>query len=595
MKQIYDLRLFLFLSVVILLFTSCSDHDNNNELLPGVTYTNWTEGAPLEMDKSNTLTIHFNAAAPWTASVASGTDWCILSPTSGSKGQSSFTITANTEATTQRTAKIIIRIDGYQSTSLEVTQKPEGDREVNEKVDKYLSSMYLWNDEYKTLKLDYNKDYDAFFYDALGSMTTNTLDNKPYTGNDGKTYHSLFSYITKKNPARSALSYPLQEKEKEYSFGIIGMTVVIIDSYGHYAFCIQGVYPDSPASHAEIKRGTLISEINGNKITKDNYIDLYWDLLYPESPIALNIKELTFTENLTDGMKEYTMTAEAIYKNPVIYQDIIEKEGAKRIGYLVYTEFDAGYDDTLFEVFKNFKSRNITDLILDLRYNGGGHVISSNFIASCIAGSAYQDAVFIKYRYNKERMQKQNNKKSEEKSVYSFYQNLNTSLSACDLSLRRIYCLVGRATASASELLINTLLGIDIDVILIGENTTGKNVGMEPEEISVDETTYEVYPITFQTYNAKDNGDYENGFIPNILMNENDINNDGYFDKYIEFGHPDEPLLSRAIQEITGQASPRTRSAASKGFKSYAIETPHIFRPGYQSMIKSVYDTDIER
>lgn len=192
-------------------------------------------------------------------------------------------------------------------------------------------------------------------------------------------------------------------------------------------------------------------------------------------------------------------------------------------------------------------------------------------------------------------MQKQNNKKSEEKSVYSFYQNLNTSLSACDLSLRRIYCLVGRATASASELLINTLLGIDIDVILIGENTTGKNVGMEPEEISVDETTYEVYPITFQTYNAKDNGDYENGFIPNILMNENDINNDGYFDKYIEFGHPDEPLLSRAIQEITGQASPRTRSAASKGFKSYAIETPHIFRPGYQSMIKSVYDTDIER
>ena len=55
--------------------------------------------------------------------------------------------------------------------------------------------MYLWNDEYKTLNLDHNKGYEAFLYDALGSMTTNTLDKKTYVGSDGKTYYNLFSYI----------------------------------------------------------------------------------------------------------------------------------------------------------------------------------------------------------------------------------------------------------------------------------------------------------------------------------------------------------------------------------------------------------------
>lgn len=67
----------------------------------------------------------------------------------------------------------------------------------------------------------------------------------------------------------------------------------------------------------------------------------------------------------------------------------------------------------------------------------------------------------------------------------------------------RVYCLVGNGTASASELVINSLEGIDLDVILIGEKTTGKNVGMEYEEYTVRNNTYRVVPITFQSYNAK--------------------------------------------------------------------------------------------
>ena len=93
-------------------------------------------------------------------------------------------LSVSTSSTTDRTARISINIDGYSPASFEVTQKGTSvpqtteDMEINAKVDEYLREMYLWNDEYKTLNLDHNKGYEDFFYDALGSMTTNTLDKK---------------------------------------------------------------------------------------------------------------------------------------------------------------------------------------------------------------------------------------------------------------------------------------------------------------------------------------------------------------------------------------------------------------------------------
>lgn len=186
-------------------------------------------------------------------------------------------------------------------------------------------------------------------------------------------------------------------------------------------------------------------------------------------------------------------------------------------------------------------------------------------------------------------MEARGNKKKEEKFMYSNYRKLNTPLSAGDLSLRRIYCLVGKGTASASELVINSLKGVDIDVVLIGKKTTGKNVGMEPKNITVGKDTYEVVSITFQSYNAKDFGDYEGGFSPEISLNEDDANNHGYFEGYIDYGNMNEPLLSRAIQEITGQIPPRAaRSVMTRGTGGEILETPAVFRPGHDGMLKTI-------
>ena len=145
-------------------------------------------------------------------------------------------------------------------------------------------------------------------------------------------------------------------------------------------------------------------QINGEKLTMSNYWQHYLDLLIPASAFSLKITE----EKTEGGTQEKDISSEAMYCNPILFSKVTEEEETPghRIGYLVYSGFEAGFDQELFDVFKEFKSQNITDLILDLHYNGGGHVISANLIATCIAGAKSEGKVFTSLRYNKERMKK---------------------------------------------------------------------------------------------------------------------------------------------------------------------------------------------
>lgn len=593
MKHVNYLSFFL-LTLFSISFISCSD-DDDNKLNTGIINQSWTEGKSLEISQDNELSVSFNAAAKWVASVTSGADWCKLNTTSGTKGQSTLKLSVSTSSTTDRTARISINIDGYSPASFEVTQKGTSvpqtteDMEINAKVDEYLREMYLWNDEYKTLNLDHNKGYEDFFYDALGSMTTNTLDKKTYVGSDGKTYYNLFSYIQLLPNISSTRTTKIVNKELAYSFGITGITPISIGTQAENTiyFCLQGVYPDSPASEAGLKRGAMISLINGKKINNNNINNFYYDILSPDATINYTLTEDVVEGGTITGQKEYTITSKATYNNPVIFSNVKEDIEGHRIGYLVYSGFEAGFDQELFNVFKDFKNKNVTDLILDLRYNGGGHTMSANLIATCIAGTASQGKVFSSLRYNDERMAKLNNKREDELFAYSSYPNLGTSLSAGSLNLPRVYCLVGNGTASASELVINSLEGIDLDVILIGEKTTGKNVGMEYEEYTVRNNTYRVVPITFQSYNAKGFGEYEKGFEPDILMDEtNPYNEQGVFYIHKDYGNNEEPLYAKAIELITGtNPAPQTRSAVVNTLDGKTYKLPAIFRPGHDGML----------
>lgn len=597
------LKYYLFFILFTLTVISLSSCHNDDEIIPsGISNQSWQEGKAIEITQGKVLSVTFNAADKWTATTNS--IWCSILTPSGEKGQSTLQLSTMTGTSTGRTSTITIKVNGYPTINFDVKQNigeapVSEDMTVNTKVAQYLRENYLWNDEYKTLSLDYTKSYEKFFYDALESMTTNTLDKKPYTGSDGKTYYSLFSYIDKRTPITATRATRLVDKELSYSFGITGVTLVSIGSsssdYTIY-FCVQGVYPDSPAAEAGIKRGAMISKINGEKISQSNLEHNYYSLMLPDAVLSLTLTEDIIEKGEKTGSKDTPLTSKAMYLNPVITSKVKEVEGHK-IGYLVYSGFEASFDQELFDAFKKFKSQNVSDLILDLRYNGGGHTISANLIASCIAADASIDRTFTSLRYNKERMEKLNNKQEIELFAYpNHYKNLSTPLTEGGLGLQRVYCLVSNKTASASELVINSLRGIDVKVILIGEKTKGKNVGMEYKDYAVEGHIYRVAPITFQSYNAKGFGDYEKGFEPDNglkIKETNPFNQEGMFYILKDYGTNEEPLYAKAVELITGKnpmKSAITRGAHS-ALKGQVRNVPALHRPGYDGMLKK-YEED---
>lgn len=552
----------ILLTLLTVILISCKDDETLQG--NGITEQEWVEGQTYTIPAGKEKTVAFTAKASWIAQ-SSSTALVSLNKNSGGAGKNTLII--RTHNSSDKEAIITIRVSGYSTKSsfkvkIKINEEDK-DREINDLVNNYLKEKYLWNEEYKTLTPDFTLAYDDFVKETLGSMRTNNLDKKVYQGIDGKIYYSLYSYIHKLDPdlrSNTRAGKDKIEKEKEYSYGFVGLQPVQELSSSKWFFVIQGVHPGSSADQAGLKRGMEIHKVGGESISTKEWKDIYISLIAGDSRSTQQVTD-------KDG-RVYNINSGPIEVNPVIYSHV-KNNHSHRIGYLVYSKFDAGFDQELFDVFKKFKKENITDLILDLRYNGGGHVISAQLISSCIAGSAYEGEVFSSYRYNEERMKAIGNKKKTDPFLYSTYKNLNTSLAEGAVNLSKVYCLVSGQTASASELVINSLRGIDIEVILIGERTNGKNVGMEGTEFTTKAGTYEFFPITFQSYNAKDFGAYENGFDPDHIINENNPRG-REFEGYKEFGAEDEPLYGKAISLITGKPFRMGGSTRS------AIEQPRL-------------------
>ncbi|PZX92831.1 peptidase S41 [Flavobacterium aquariorum] len=308
---------------------------------------------------------------------------------------------------------------------------------------------------------------------------------------------------------------------------------------------VRYIIPNSDASTKDIKRGAIFYGVNGTQLTVSNYQTL---LLNAEN-YTLNLADYN-NGQITPNGKSVTLTKTELSENPILINNVIET-GAHKIGYLMYNGFYPNYDSQLNDAFGSLKSQGITDLVLDLRYNGGGSVQTATRLASMITGQ-FTDKVFSKQRWN----DKINAYfESEDPSALN---NLFTSTiegtTVNSLNLTKVYILTTKSTASASELVINGLKPY-IDVVQIGDITTGKNVGSitiydSPtfgKENRNPHHRYAMQPIVLKIVNANDFGDYFNGLEPTYSLKEN-ITNLGVL------GTTSEPLLSTAIGKITGTA-----------------------------------------
>jgi C-terminal processing protease CtpA/Prc len=305
---------------------------------------------------------------------------------------------------------------------------------------------------------------------------------------------------------------------------------------------VRYILPNSDASTKEIKRGDIFTGVNGTQLTISNY----QSLLSLEN-YTVNLANYNGTTFVSNG-KSVALTKTVLAENPIYINKVIES-GSHKIGYLMYNGFYAAYDTQLNDAFGSLKAQGITDLVLDLRYNSGGSVLTATRLASMITGQ-FTGEVFAKQQWNA-KINAYFESESPESLKNKFTDNID-NVAINSLKLNTVYILTTASTASASELVINGLAP-HINVVQIGDLTTGKNVGsvtlydsptFSSENRNPDHR-YAMQPIVLKIVNSVGFGDYYNGLTPDFSQKET-ISTFGIL------GDTSEPLLSTAIAKITG-------------------------------------------
>lgn len=323
-------------------------------------------------------------------------------------------------------------------------------------------------------------------------------------------------------------------------------------SYGLVRYCegcsevlgyVRLVLPNTSADEQGVERGMIFTRVDGQQLTDTNFQTLLAQNTFTISLASLEGEQITpLDETITLTKREYV-------KNPVIVKKVIEIEG-KKVGYLYYDSFTADFDKQLNDAFGEFKSAGVTDLVLDLRYNGGGSVRTATDLASMITGQ-FAGEVFMTEEWN-EKYQTFFENEQPERLINRFNTTIKTGEAINSLNLNRVFVLTTLRSASASELVINGLNPY-IDVIQIGETTTGKfqasvtlydspNFGRENVNIT---HTYAIQPLVLKSVNSAGVSDYINGLAPDYELEE-DLQNLG------QLGDPEEPYLNLALDVILG-------------------------------------------
>ncbi len=426
--------------------------------------------------------------------------------------------------------------------------------DANEWILSNMRNDYLWFDEIPASP-SMKAEWDDFFVSLL-------------SGKDGKNYsggHYYYSYIERETATKSPVA--LLSGSDGFGFEFYGQQVNQNGSTYVYAR-VYYVAKDSPAYKAGIRRGDWIGKVNNEMLTlttweKGTKLLSGQNVKLTRYYFSRSVPGITITER-----DEVTLSSGPVVDNPVFFKTIFTA-GAKRIGYLVYNGFIAGptdtdhaYDDELKQAFKDFKAQNINDLVVDLRYNPGGRITSCALLSSMIVGSGVsaQPTVFARMKYNsKNSTLVMNYLKENEMSGLNY-----GSASGVQLGLTRVYVLASSGSASASELLINSLRGIDgFTVYHIGDVTEGKNVGSDVYRTTKGGYKYTMHPILFTIANAKDFSDYSAGFTPSSTIIE-----ESSVEQWKELGEPSELLLAEAVRHITTgsfsavSADAKTKSAS---------------------------------
>lgn len=342
-------------------------------------------------------------------------------------------------------------------------------------------------------------------------------------------------------------------KQKQFDqFGVkfgYGVTWSVVQQAPPRKVVVAFVEPNSPASAEGLTRGAEIIAADGVDLVNGRDIKTLNNALY-----SVDTRRPHSFQALDPGSstpRRISMTPTEITIDPVPHFDVIDTPSGL-VGYLIFNEHITVAEQALIDAVESLRDRDITDLVLDLRYNGGGAAEIASQVAYMIAGpSATSGRSFFTQQLNNKHpsidpntkqilepkpfLTKASGKYSAEKDTAFPY-----------LTLERVYVLTSNKTCSASEAIINGLRGIDIEVIQIGSTTCGKPYAVYPWENCG--TTY--VSIQYQIANAKGFGNYADGFSPSNLdsVTGEPVPGCAVDDDFSKaLGDPSEAMLSAAL------------------------------------------------
>jgi C-terminal processing protease CtpA/Prc len=400
---------------------------------------------------------------------------------------------------------------------------------------------YLWYDEIPTtLRMaDYTNTLDYFAALKTPALTA--------SGQPKDRFH--FTYTTAEWDA-------LTNAGEEVGYGLTWSRNAATAPRTWLASIVE---PGSPAANAGLKRGDMLTAVDGVDFinaTDSASVDKINAGLFPDN--AGEVHRLTIQRAGTtfDVSLISSVVASASVKNT----KVIDTPTGK-VGYLTFDDHNAVAEKQLVDAFTMFKSQGVSDLVLDMRYNGGGLLYVASELAYMVAGPSSAGKTFERAVYN--------NKSAPDAPIpfrntafgFSSPNPVPANTALPYLGLKRVTVLTTAGTCSASEAVINGLRGVDVEVDIIGGQTCGKPYGFIP----VDNCGTTYFSIEFQGVNAKGFGDYADGFAPTCTVAD---------DLGHALGDPAESVLAAALSYRATNACPASSTARASAVQMHLVRPP---------------------
>lgn len=368
----------------------------------------------------------------------------------------------------------------------------------------WTEETYLWNDE--VVDQDPSGFTNKLTY--FGVLKTNATTP---SGEDRDDFH--FSELTE----------DFLERRNSTARSGYGLSLAVFSNSVPRDYRIRYTEPNSPASEivsgqVNFERGTRILSVDGvdlvNGGSSQSEIDTLNNGLFPATAGETHVFEVQ--DPGASSSRTVTITSADVAQAPVNRTGVINTSSGK-VGYILFNTFSPfSSEEAIANAISDMSTEGVTDLVLDLRYNGGGLLAVAGQLSYMIAGPTRTDGkTFEQLQFNSNAGNTNPVTGASNGPIPFYNTGLGFSLAngtpLDNLNLGRVFILSTPGTCSASEAVINGLRGIDVEIVLIGSVTCGKPYGFYP----TDNCGQTYYTIQFRGVNDKGFGDYSDGFVPN--------------------------------------------------------------------------------